>query len=166
MPYDQVMPKFKRGALKSGGSGKTVTNPKQAVAIMMSEKKKAGEGKKEYQAHAEGGDVQADDPDKKETASLPSPSGSRANMVFRPSIRQKAEGVSKSLEKMEGPNVYSSPEDYKPPSKSAYKHGGSVKPSTTHQMANNLVETAVNPTEKMKLAKGGTVEKKAPWRRW
>ena len=41
MPYDAVMKKYKAGALKSGGSGKTVTNPKQAVAIMLSEKKKA-----------------------------------------------------------------------------------------------------------------------------
>ena len=50
MPFDQVMPKFKKGQLKSGGSGKTVTDPKQAVAIMYSEKKKAAAGKTEYQS--------------------------------------------------------------------------------------------------------------------
>jgi Family of unknown function (DUF6496) len=34
-----VMKEFKEGKLKSGASGKTVTNPKQAVAIAMSEAK-------------------------------------------------------------------------------------------------------------------------------
>ena len=38
-----VMEEFKRGTLRSGGSGKKVTNPKQAVAIAMSE---AGMSKK------------------------------------------------------------------------------------------------------------------------
>jgi Family of unknown function (DUF6496) len=33
------MHKFKHGKLKSGGSGKTVKNRKQAIAIMMSEKR-------------------------------------------------------------------------------------------------------------------------------
>ena len=50
MPWNEVMHKFKHGALHSGSkSGKKVTNRKQAIAIMLSEKKKAGEGKKEYQ---------------------------------------------------------------------------------------------------------------------
>lgn len=40
MPWNEVMPKFKTGKLKSS-SGSRVTNPKQAVAIMMSEKGKA-----------------------------------------------------------------------------------------------------------------------------
>jgi hypothetical protein len=49
MPYDEVMHKFKHGKLHSGSKkGKKVTNRKQAIAIMMSEKRKAGEGKKEY----------------------------------------------------------------------------------------------------------------------
>jgi hypothetical protein len=39
MPSSAVMGKFKSGVLKSGGSGKRVTNPKQAVAIMYSEKR-------------------------------------------------------------------------------------------------------------------------------
>lgn len=44
MPYTEVMHKFKHGELHSGSkSGKTVTNPKQAVAIMLSEKR-SGEG--------------------------------------------------------------------------------------------------------------------------
>lgn len=42
------MSKWKAGALKSGGSGKPVKDQKQAVAIMLSEKRKAKEGKKEY----------------------------------------------------------------------------------------------------------------------
>lgn len=38
----QSMSKFKRGALKSGGSGKTVKNPRQAIAIGLSEARKKG----------------------------------------------------------------------------------------------------------------------------
>ena len=41
MPSKNVMPKFKKGQLHSGSkTGKKVTNPKQAVAIMLSEKRK------------------------------------------------------------------------------------------------------------------------------
>ena len=50
MPWNEVLPKFKAGMLKSGGSGKAVKSPKQAVAIMLSEKKAAKGGKSEYQA--------------------------------------------------------------------------------------------------------------------
>ena len=50
MPYNEVMHKFKHGQLKSGGSGKTVTSRRQAVAIMLSEKRKAAAGKSEYKA--------------------------------------------------------------------------------------------------------------------
>lgn len=51
MPFDQVMSKFKKGNLHSGSSsGKKVTDRKQALAIMLSEKKKAGNGKSEYKA--------------------------------------------------------------------------------------------------------------------
>jgi Family of unknown function (DUF6496) len=50
MPWDKVMNKWKKGELHSGSKkGKKVTNQKQAVAIMLSEKKAAGAGKKEYQ---------------------------------------------------------------------------------------------------------------------
>jgi len=50
MPYDEVMHKFKHGELHSGSKkGPKVSNRKQAIAIMMSEKRKAGAGKKEYQ---------------------------------------------------------------------------------------------------------------------
>jgi len=48
MPYTEVMRKWKAGALKSGGSGKPVKDQKQAVAIMLSEKRKADSGKEEY----------------------------------------------------------------------------------------------------------------------
>jgi Family of unknown function (DUF6496) len=57
MPWNEVMNKFKAGTLRSGGSGKKVTDPMQAVAIEYSEK---GEAKKkpEYRAgkfaHASG----------------------------------------------------------------------------------------------------------------
>lgn len=40
MPSSEVMHKFKRGELHSGSkTGKKVTNRKQAIAIMMSEKR-------------------------------------------------------------------------------------------------------------------------------
>ena len=43
MPSKNVMPKFKKGQLHSGSkTGKKVTNPKQAVAIMLSEKRAEG----------------------------------------------------------------------------------------------------------------------------
>jgi len=50
MPWDQVLHKFKEGTLKSGGSGKKVTSRKQAIAVMLSEKRKAKSGKSEYQS--------------------------------------------------------------------------------------------------------------------
>ena len=40
MPWQEVMHKFKSGTLKSGKSDKPVKNRKQAIAIMLSEKKK------------------------------------------------------------------------------------------------------------------------------
>lgn len=49
MPWSEVMHKWKSGALKSGGNGEPVHSQKQAVAIMLSEKRKADEGDKEYQ---------------------------------------------------------------------------------------------------------------------
>lgn len=39
----KVMEEFKEGKLKSGGSGKKVTNRKQAVAIGISEARKEGD---------------------------------------------------------------------------------------------------------------------------
>lgn len=51
MPWDQVMHKFKHGMLHSGSDkGPKVKNRKQAIAIMLSEKRKAGSGKKEYKS--------------------------------------------------------------------------------------------------------------------
>lgn len=41
MPYTEVMHKWATGKLKSGGSGKPVKSQKQAIAIMLSEKRKA-----------------------------------------------------------------------------------------------------------------------------
>lgn len=58
MPYDEVMHKFKHGNLHSGSkTGKKVTNRKQAIAIMMSEKRAAQGGKKEYQSKGRGVDT-------------------------------------------------------------------------------------------------------------
>lgn len=47
MPYDQVLSKFKKGTLESG-SGDKVKSKKQALAIMLSEKREADKDKKEY----------------------------------------------------------------------------------------------------------------------
>jgi hypothetical protein len=52
VPYTEVMHKFKHGTLKSGGSGKKVKSKKQAIAIMLSEKRSS---KKEYHSIASGG---------------------------------------------------------------------------------------------------------------
>lgn len=53
MPFDKVFAKFKARRLHSGGpEGPTVTNPRQARAIFMSERAKAQAGDPEYQASA------------------------------------------------------------------------------------------------------------------
>lgn len=49
MPFDQVMSKFRAGDLHSGSkSGPKVKSQKQAVAILLSEKRAAAGGKTEY----------------------------------------------------------------------------------------------------------------------
>ena len=50
MPWNEVMSKWKAGSLKSGGSDKPVKSQKQAIAIMLSEKRAAQGGKSEYKA--------------------------------------------------------------------------------------------------------------------
>ena len=52
-PWDEVMDKWKAGKLKSGGNGKKVKSQKQAIAIMLSEKRAAKKGKTEYKAHGQ-----------------------------------------------------------------------------------------------------------------
>lgn len=54
MPFDQVMSKWKSGNLHSGSKSPKVGNQKQAVAIMLSEKRKAQGGNKEYQPKKSG----------------------------------------------------------------------------------------------------------------
>lgn len=49
MPWDAVMHKWKEGRLKSS-SGQPVHSQEQAVAIMLSEKRAAERGKREYAA--------------------------------------------------------------------------------------------------------------------
>lgn len=49
MPWDKVMSKYKAGTLKSGGTT-PVKSHAQAVAIMLSEKRKAAGGKEEYKS--------------------------------------------------------------------------------------------------------------------
>ena len=63
MPYSEVMHKWKEGQLHSGSKkGPIVKGQKQAVAIMLSEKKEAAKGKEEYmpkkQALNKGGKVE------------------------------------------------------------------------------------------------------------
>ncbi len=49
MPWDEVMSKWSRGKLHSGSkTGPHVTSRKQAIAIMLSEKRAAQRGKAEY----------------------------------------------------------------------------------------------------------------------
>jgi hypothetical protein len=53
MPYDEVLHKFKRGELHSGSKGgPKVKSRAQAIAIMLSEKRAAKGGKKEYASKA------------------------------------------------------------------------------------------------------------------
>jgi len=54
MPYDQVLRKWKAGVLKSGGTGKPVKSQRQAIAIMLREKRKADAGDTEYQPSTTG----------------------------------------------------------------------------------------------------------------
>lgn len=52
MPHTEVMEKFGKGKLHSGSKkGPKVTSRQQAIAIMMSEKRAATGGKKEYQSN-------------------------------------------------------------------------------------------------------------------
>ena len=47
MPSDEVMHEYKHGTLRSGSKhGPKVKNRKQAIAIMMSERRKEGRGKR------------------------------------------------------------------------------------------------------------------------
>ena len=56
MPYDEVMHKFKEGELHSGSkTGPKVDNRKQAIAIMLSEKRAAKGGKSEYKSDKKAG---------------------------------------------------------------------------------------------------------------
>jgi hypothetical protein len=51
MPWDEVPKKWKSGKLHSGSDkGPVVKDKNQMVAIMLSEKRKAQAGKKEYQS--------------------------------------------------------------------------------------------------------------------
>ena len=51
MPWSEVLSKFKKGKLHSGSKhGPKVKSRKQAIAIMLSEKRAAQHGKREYQS--------------------------------------------------------------------------------------------------------------------
>jgi hypothetical protein len=53
MPWNKVMHKFKAGTLKSGGGG-PVKSRDQAIAIMLSEKRKAGSNPEYVAKHQAG----------------------------------------------------------------------------------------------------------------
>lgn len=56
MPSSEVMHKWKKGKLKSGSKhGKKVTSHKQAVAIMLSEKRNEAKHGGKYEHHKKGG---------------------------------------------------------------------------------------------------------------
>ena len=172
MPWDQVMHKWKTGKLRSGSpEGPKVKSQKQAVAIMLSEKRAAAQGKKEYQAHQDGGPVL---PQLKKGET-----GPQSPTV--PGLRKGETGP-------QSPGDY--PHDVKPMphptvpgsfGKEAYvakggpvkkfSKGGTVEPSAECAFKANIVETLANPTSRrVGLAKGGPVERKEPeghgWRRW
>lgn len=51
MPWDEVMAKFNKGELHSGSpNGPIVKRKDKALAIMLSEKRRAQQGDKEYQS--------------------------------------------------------------------------------------------------------------------
>lgn len=51
MPYTEVLSKYKHGQLHSGSKhGPKVTDRSQAIAIMLSEKREAEDGKSEYKS--------------------------------------------------------------------------------------------------------------------
>lgn len=63
MPWNEVMGKFKHGDLHSGSKkGPKVESRKQAIAIMLSEKRDAEKGKKEYKPHKALGGLKAAKP--------------------------------------------------------------------------------------------------------
>ena len=164
MPYDEVMPQFKRGTLHSGSKkGPKVTNPKQAVAIMMSEKKKAGEGKKEYKAYDDGGDVSKPAPPPPTPPPPPSAKPAHPPMPPKPSAASapKIDVLPGAADtKVDIPQMVAAKKG------GVMKHnkGGEVCPSNVKQMKQNIMETEVNPTSKVGLEKDGYV--KPSWRRW
>ena len=125
MPYSEVMPKFKRGELHSGSkSGPKVTKRSQAIAIMLSEKRAAQEGKKEYQPkkYQKGGTVDPDAraaPYSKEWTEPIFPYDSTQS----PAVRQLSPSYGKERERDKIPQP-----DY-PSHSVAVKKGGEVKRS-------------------------------------
>lgn len=62
---EAAMHEFKEGKLKSGGSGKKVKNPKQAIAIGLSEARKSGAKVPSERPSASRGKVEKKRPAKK-----------------------------------------------------------------------------------------------------
>jgi hypothetical protein len=160
MPYTQVMSKWKAGKLHSGSpTGPKVKSQKQAVAIMLSEKRAAQAGKKEYQAHQDGGPVQRTEHGYPKDTDIP-----------LPSLKKGETGPpSPSVPPRVAPNIPKPQGDMEGAKKGGpirkFNKGGEVPNSSTVMKGQNLAETLANPTGRTGFKKGGAVEGRG-WRRW
>lgn len=159
MPASEVMGKWKRGELHSGSKkGPVVKSQKQAVAIMLSEKRKG---------LAEGGDVEQSKKSGVRTPYLSPESKQLRDPFYKPppspAVKVKPDGTidipddTPTGQKKGGPVM-----------KKALRKGGHVdkdEVSGRAAFAQNVAETLANPTGRTGLAKGGTVEGHG-WRRW
>jgi len=157
------MHKWKTGKLHSGSpEGPKVKSQKQAVAIMLSEKRAAAAGKKEYQAHQAGGPVKRTEHGYPKDTDMPLPSMEKG---------ETGPPSGKALPRDAPPTMEGQVQEAKkggPIGK--YNKGGEVVPSNRAAIAQNITETLANPTGRKGFKKGGAVTKDEPagrgWRRW
>lgn len=182
MPYTEVMSKWKAGKLHSGSpSGPKVKSQKQAVAIMLSEKRAAAAGKKEYQPtkkYDRGGTVDPDAraaPYSEDWGKTPFPQPDPDEVA--PALKELSPKFSKEKERDKVP------EPDKPSHTVAVAKGGAVKKfnkgghvehSSEDAFKNNLMEAVAGSSRKIGLKKGGPVPhehrvepaKRKGWKRW
>jgi Family of unknown function (DUF6496) len=157
MPYDEVMPKFKKGELHSGSKeGPTVTKRKQAVAIMLSEQREADKGKKEYKPkkYQLGGAVEHSD-DGDETKPMPVTNNSERTAAYNKG------GPMKKVKKFDdgGPVSSAKADELPPPAKITGRISAGKDPDVQTDSDNKI-------TGRIKASaynKGGAV---TSWRRW
>ena len=163
MPYDEVMHKFKQGKLHSGSKkGPVVTNRKQAVAVMLSEKREAEKGKKEYKTkkYQAGGPVGIGTPDSEPTISNPAYNKmpTSTNIEDRRKDPPTPPGTSYDLGIIGKDIEWADPEHTQ-----VKEHVSPEGKAYADKHYSNL------PTTPIAQAKGGPVTKhseKASWRRW